>query len=279
MKPLFLITGLFCFALLKQNAQIITVNDWKQIGQRIEIEYNLASPDPDQLFFISVFVSMDGGTTYSENPLKLVSGEIGKNITAGTNKKIIWDVLKEMPDFGGNVVFDIRAKVYKVKENELFLGYKGCYTAPFGIVLGLTGKPGFYISARINMGIFENVKYETDGEIIEDYHETDYYTFIKGDKIQRLSITAGLQFKLGMKVNLYAGGGFARYGLLWQIEQYNYPDELKGTQWVKHTGESFNSYEVEAGIMVKLKHLFLAGGIASPDMKWADITFSAGYMF
>ena len=281
MKRLMMLTALLCIALLEQNAQIINVIEENLKGQQIEIVYNLASTNPKQIFYITVFVSLDGGKTFTQNPLKQVSGDVGKNITEGMNKKIIWDVLKEMPDLGENVelTFDVRAKVFEEKVHEFFLGYKGSFTAPLGIVAGLTGKPGFYLSARINTGLFENVKYETDGEVVKDYYETDYYTFIEGDKTQRLSITAGIQFKIGTKINLYAGGGFAQYNLLWQIEQYNYPNELTGNQWVKHSGESFNSYEVEAGLMVEFKHLFLAGGIASPKLKWADINISAGYIF
>jgi len=250
-----------------------------QKGQKIEIIYNIAGAKFYQYFNVDIYVSIDGGLTF-QGPLKEVSGDVGEGISAGGQKKISWNAFKEMPEFEGNVAFDVRALVMEKKiTNHFFAGYKGTYTAPIGVITGLTGKTGFYVSARLNPGYFENVSYEIEDEEVPDYNETGYYTFSKADKIQRLSVTAGLNFQVGLNVHLYIGGGFAQYNLIWEIEQYDYPGTLKGTEWAKHTGESFTGLEAETGIIMELKSIFLSAGVAFPGFKWADISFSAGIVF
>ena len=159
---------------------------FKQKGQQIEVSYNITGAKFFQFFNVDIYVSIDGGKTY-QGPLKEVSGDVGKEIRTGAGKKVYWDVFNEMPDFGGNVAFDVRAIVMEKKlPNRFYTGYKGTYTAPIGVVAGLTGKTGFYVSARLNPVYFENVSYETEGEEILDYNETGYYAYSENDKTQRL---------------------------------------------------------------------------------------------
>jgi hypothetical protein len=274
-----ILTGLILFSLATAYSQVVSNVNFVQIHKQIEISYDLTGAKYYQYFSIALYVSTDGGKFY-QGPLTQVSGDVGPEIAEGNNKKITWDVIKEIPDFGGNVIFDVRATVMEKKiKNHYFIGYKGTLTAPLGIVAGMTGKTGFYISGRLNPGYFEKTTYETDGQNISNYDQPGYYLFSSGDKMQRLSITAGLQFQVGWKVHLYIGGGYAQYNLLWQIEQYDYPATPIGKQWVKHTGESFSSYEAEAGMMLQFKHIFIAAGVASPAFKWADISLSTGVVF
>lgn len=279
MKRLLIDSLLLFIAILPTYSQTVSNVNFLQEGQQIEIRYDLTGARFYQYFNIEVYVSTDAGKTY-EGPLQHASGDVGPDIKEGINKKVLWDVFKEMPTFEGDVLFIIRATVMKKKlKRRPFIGYKASYTAPFGAVAGLTGKTGFYISARINQAYFETSAYETDGVSIIDYEETGYYTFLSKDKTQRLSITAGLQFQIGWKVHLYIGGGLAQYNLLWQIEQYDYPSTFKGNQWVKHSGESFSSFEVEAGMMLQFNHFFLSAGATSPKFEWVDVTLSAGFVF
>jgi hypothetical protein len=279
MKKIVFLIALLVTGFIKTYTQVVSDVAFAQSGKHIEIYYDLTGAKYYQYFSVALYVSIDGGLTY-QGPFSQVKGDIGPEIAEGTNKKIIWDVLNEMPDFGGNVKFDVRATVMEKKvKNRIFVGYKGSYTAPIGLVAGMTGKIGFYVSGRLNPGYFESVGYETDGNSITNYDQAGYYTFLSDDKIQRLSVTGGVQLQLGWKVHIYAGGGFAQYNLLWHIQQYDYPETPKGKQWVKHTGESFVSYEAEAGIMLQLKRFFITAGAASPNLEWVDITIGAGVVF
>jgi hypothetical protein len=278
-KRSLLLTGFLLISLLTAYSQVVRNVNFAQKDMKIEVSYDLTGGKYYQYFSVALYVSTDGGKFY-HGPLSQVSGDIGPEIAKGSNKKITWDVIKEMPDFGGDVIFDVRATVMEKKiKNQIFIGYKGTNTAPIGIVAGMTGKTGFYISGRLNPGYLATTTYETDGTSISNYNEAGYYTFTSGNKIQRLSITAGLQFQIGSKAHIYAGGGYSQYNLLWQIQQYDYSDAPTAKQWAKHTGESFGSYEAEAGMMYQLKQFFLAAGLASPGFKWVDISFSAGVVF
>ncbi len=86
----------FCANLFAQNVSDVS---FYQEGKNIIVTYSL-----DKTANVSVQVSTDGGVTYSA-PLKHVSGDVGKDVTAGT-KQIVWDVLSEYDSFSGeNIMF------------------------------------------------------------------------------------------------------------------------------------------------------------------------------
>lgn len=261
------------------SGQAVSGIGFGQEGQKIVVQYNIAGAKYYQKFNAELFVSMDGGRTF-DGPLKEVSGDVGMGIVAGSGKKIVWDVLKERPDFGGNVVFDVRVRVIEEAiPKHFYIGYKGTLSAPMGVTLGITGKTGFYASARINPGYFSEYSYHTDGESITDFDGTGYYTFNGNISKRRFSLTAGLQFQMGRKVHLYLGGGLGRYDLLYEIDQFTYANEHTGTALVKHEPSSFTGLEAEAGLMFDLKPLYLSIGAASPGLRYAEPAVSVGLMF
>ncbi len=91
---------ILCFVVLTLSAQKATNVVARQVGKNIEVTYDL-----DKASDVSLSVSTDGGRTYSQ-PLVHVSGNVGKGVTSGSNKKIIWDVLSEHESLiYGSVVF------------------------------------------------------------------------------------------------------------------------------------------------------------------------------
>jgi len=264
--------------------------------QYIVVEYNISEAQSSQYFNVSLWVSRDGGTTFT-GPLKRVTGDVGKRIRRGNGKKIHWDANKEMPGFGGEIVFDVRADVNQKqkdtsqkensitrkqvnetskqtkattkqtnttqnkKKNQFFLGYKGSYLAPFGVVMGVTGKPGFYLSARTDYGFFLNAEYTTNGETIEPYNSGGYLEFSGSSETQRLFATAGMLFELNPNTNIYFGAGYTRYNLLWHVYEYDYPSQYIGSGWANYTEESYNGIELEGGFMFHLRSIFLSAGV------------------
>ena len=60
---------------------------------------------------IAVEVSIDGGHTYGTPKMTHVSGDVGKNISAGKGKRIVWDVLQDCDKLQGDrVCFSVTAK-------------------------------------------------------------------------------------------------------------------------------------------------------------------------
>jgi uncharacterized protein (TIGR02145 family) len=100
---LILITFFILYSLTR--AQEITNVHFEQEGKVINIYYDLSG---ESTYEVKAFCSGDGGKTWGQ-PLKFVTGEVGKDIKAGTDKKIVWNVLDEKEDLQGTVQFKIEA--------------------------------------------------------------------------------------------------------------------------------------------------------------------------
>ena len=81
------------------EAQIVSNTRFEQRGNYVSIYYDLLE-DAD----VSIFLSTDGGRTYEEKPIGHVSGAVGKNVLAGKNKSVIWDVLSDRGRLQGNAI-------------------------------------------------------------------------------------------------------------------------------------------------------------------------------
>ena len=119
-KKIFLTIQMCVFGLLaiSQNVTNITAT---QVGKTIHISYDL-----DQTADITLHLSMDGGQNYQQ--LYSVSGDTGKNVSAG-HRTIVWDVLSERENFkGDNIIFKVQARnnqLIKFKNEDLMVTIKG----------------------------------------------------------------------------------------------------------------------------------------------------------
>lgn len=76
------------------------------VGDKIVIRYDIDDPKEDHLFEVAVYSSKDN---YSQT-LKNVSGNgVGAMVSAGKDRVIIWDVLKDEKEFTGEYTFEVRA--------------------------------------------------------------------------------------------------------------------------------------------------------------------------
>ena len=188
-----------------------------------------------------------------------------------------------MPDFGGQVSFQVRAVANEEKpKRKIYAGYKGSYLAPLGIVVGITGKTGFYLSTRTDLFYLKNINtyyYKTDGAIVQDYKDPGYYTFTSGYRTQRFSVTGGISFMLTRNLSFYAGGGYSVNDVLWEIAQFDYNDINSGKEWVKNEKKSYSFFEAESGLWLKIKPFFISAGVSACGDKWIDGIVSAGIVF
>lgn len=267
------------FVFIPAKAQEIKDVAFHQEGMKIVVNYNLGDVKYYQAVNIQLFVSMDGGKTF-KGPLKKVSGDVGNDVKSGNNKQIVWDVLKEIPDFGGDIIFDVVAEVTNANlKKSFYLGYKGSTQAPFGITLGRTGKTGFYVSARLNTGFFTITDYETDGQWVTNLDEAGYYEFGDDDLIRRLSATAGVSLMVSRNVHVYVGAGITYYELLWHLNTYNYSDEMTGDLYASHTGEKLMGVEIESGLLYTFDKVFVGAGIKMCNFEWIEGSASCGILF
>lgn len=84
----------------------------KQLGERINIEYAISGESLGQMFNVTPFYSLDGGKTYL--PMKSVRGNVGANVPGGKDQIIIWDVLKDVKELNGDIVFKLTADTKSV---------------------------------------------------------------------------------------------------------------------------------------------------------------------
>jgi len=259
-------------------------------GQKMEIRYDLVHAKFYQTFNIDLYVSLDGGQNFM-GPLKMVDGDVGDSIQEGRSKIITWDVYREIPYFTGkNVRFELQTETIEAElERNFYAGYMASSRAPIGLVFGLVGKTGFYLSASLNPGEFIDWEWPVgNGGFITHYPDDGFYEYTGETKFQRLSITGGLSFQLGWKTHLYLGVGYYQCNSLWRIREKEYPDEISGYSWIKNTDDSFESLEVEGGLLFDFKHFFLRVGVAYPtldeqskmnDYQWIEPAAAVGITF
>ncbi|MCG8696583.1 MAG: hypothetical protein MI922_00905, partial [Bacteroidales bacterium] len=263
-------------------AQKISAVRFEQVERNIEIKYDILNTRYFHQFTIEIFVSTNGGKSYY-GPLREVTGDVGSAVTGGKNRLVIWEVLKEIPDFGGEVVFDVRAKQMEYsKDTRYSCSYKGSYYAPIGIMLGVSGRRiGGYISFNTNQRNLQMDKatYKISRDFVENYDGKGYYSMTQTDIKQRMNITAGAIVPVGWNWSFYLGGGYSAYNLLWKINEFDYNDVKIGEAWVKNTGESFTSGIAEVGTLFNFKRMVIGVGISSPGFRYLDGTFTVGYSF
>jgi hypothetical protein len=76
-------------------------------ASEIVITYTISPTNTLDKFDISIYSSHNNYST----PLQQVSGDIGRGIGAGENKRIIWYARNELGDFKGDISFEVRAEV------------------------------------------------------------------------------------------------------------------------------------------------------------------------
>jgi len=79
----------------------------KPLGEKVNIEYAITGENIGQVFDVIPYYSLDAGKTFL--PMKSVSGNIGANVPGGRNQIIIWDVLKDLKELDGDVMFKLTA--------------------------------------------------------------------------------------------------------------------------------------------------------------------------
>ena len=82
--------------LLSHNffAQQIRNVDFKVVGSTIEVEYDLVDCNENKKTDVLVIFTDDNGKKY--NPVS-ISGDV-KNVTCGSDKKVVWEVLNDVPE-------------------------------------------------------------------------------------------------------------------------------------------------------------------------------------
>jgi hypothetical protein len=114
----------------------------------VTILYDLQGTIEGQLYQVELYSSHNAFST----PLQYVYGEVGNNIQAGKDKKIIWQT-KELMNYEGEVSFDVRALLtfspFMVKSPRLSAAYKRGKAYPVEWVGGIP-------SEKVKLELYRN---------------------------------------------------------------------------------------------------------------------------
>jgi Ser-Thr-rich glycosyl-phosphatidyl-inositol-anchored membrane family len=109
MTKIFLCLGLFAISLASTHAQTLAIDFVELKDRAIIIHYDLDDgANSTRQFLVQLFSSQDNFAS----PLSRVMGDFGPDISAGFDKKIVWEITEELGPFKGNLSFEIRARVY-----------------------------------------------------------------------------------------------------------------------------------------------------------------------
>ena len=152
--------GLSWLVALSAYAQEITFvkADIDKINSQLVITYNLNAPGRSyDKYVVEVFYSADNGKTFSADPLKYATGDIGNSIERGIGKQVFWNYFMENADFDGkNLVFKLTARLDKQADEARILSLGGPEKALYSVLApGLgdyevrSGKKYWYITAGV----------------------------------------------------------------------------------------------------------------------------------
>ena len=113
MKTKLLITILFLMPTALLFSQTVSNISATQVGKEISISYNITGANSGDKFEVKIYCSTDGGK-YWGNPLKYVTGDVGKEVTGGYSKKINWRVTDERDKLEGD---KIKFKITATQQN------------------------------------------------------------------------------------------------------------------------------------------------------------------
>lgn len=245
-------------------AQSVTNVDANQEGKAIAITYDL-----NEKANVSVYVTDNAGYSKIRIPQTYLSGDTGKNVRPGKEKKALWHVLDQYPDqdFQADFLsFIVVAKPVMQFYATVNGGYSPDSGAMLGATIGQVGTIGWYVKGMATLSSTPAAVFECDEHGAIDGILPAYSGASKKSKFFGV---AGINLRLGAPVYLYAGVGYGARNLTW---------ELADGRWVKHLTGSYKGVAIDAGLMGKIGHIALSAGATLVSGK-VDFNAGVGYVF
>ena len=276
-KYIILLISLFsALSSVAQNASNVRV---RQEGKSIVITYDLSKKSIVQ-------VLMASGDSDQYVALRAVTGDVGKNVLAGLERKVVWQPLEEEREFiAQNVRFQIDAKskyeyyAQNAKVKTIVIGQVGYALTPqlsYGGLIGQTYKGiGWYVSGRSNFqfDVASELSCEKGGLINSElpfYNGNTYTSHWIADAGLMINC---LEWSSKNKFNtfgVYLGGGYGKRELYL---------ETTDNQWVRYNPTSYIGISADAGIFGSIYGVTLSAGVNTIAFKYMEITVGLGYMF
>lgn len=189
-----LLCTFMCFSTLLLGQSIQNLRTSFQDG-RVSIVYDLVGAT-DRKYAIEVFGSHNGFAT----PLQQVSGDVGRNVTAGPSKRIEWLAAGELGAFKGQIIFRISGEVLPL---SLTLTSP---TEKATLRLGKTTQLKWHGGVPAQTVRIELLKNGTPVQPIKDVDNTGSYAWAVPEGLEQgtyqVRITAGSETSLGGSFNI-----------------------------------------------------------------------------
>jgi len=117
---LILVFGLLTINVESFSQRIVNVYVLPVFKSDLVVYYSLEGEKPGDRYQVDLYCSIDGFT----EPLTNVTGEVGDNVLAGNDKKILWVIDNEARLSKTELKFEVRAKLFNplIKINDLTAG-------------------------------------------------------------------------------------------------------------------------------------------------------------
>ena len=267
MKPLSpILILLFTFSVV--YAQNVTNVSFHQEGNKVIILYDLDVPSD-----VSVFMSTDGGVTYGDT-LRHVTGAVGKNVPAGTGKRIEYDPLAELDKLqGDNFVFKVsavqhyetkeearlNAKTARLNEKNIRLNEKNVRlnSIPKSVFLTVNAELwnmpqwglGFKVGTMKNVGWYFSflTNFNYNG-MFRDFYNGSEYDLTGNSKTSYIEAMAGITARRYKLLSFHFGVGF------------NYRTNLLQTTqgWYRYEYNTYYGPVVATGLMFHINSIVIS---------------------
>ena len=264
--------------LFAENASNVRV---RQEGKNIVVTYDLKSNS-----IVRLLMASDDSPQYRE--LKAVTGDVGRRVHAGKDRKIVWNLLDEQDEFvAKGVRFRVEAISHyehyatKTKVKTVVMGQVGNSFAPqlsYGGMIGQMYKGiGWFVSGRSNFNFLEPADHSCNSNLSIWYNNGTPFYSGKSQKTH-WAVYGGfmmnfLEWSSKNKFNtfgIYLGGGYGRREL--QLELAN------GT-WVAYGPTSFSNGGGNAGLFFSVYGITLHAGASTIGFEYLEVEAGIGLMF
>lgn len=255
------------------SAQTVENIRVEQQGENLLIHYRIGGSTSDQLYFVTLTCSIDGGTVFEP---KSVIGDVGANIRGGKSfNTIVWDVFEDVEEVG-NVEFFVKVDLTRdesqqamnnlpastqsvskqapgVKSRSIFIEYAGNTTRPIGVKAGFAKNWGIYGAFRFGFDYYYDVNY--------DYFDT--YVEMTAGAVKK--VVEKNKFRAFTYAGIGAGGA-----------NYYYDDYLDDS-WDYDYTDTYFTFDV--GAMASYGPIIVELGLALNGYYYADLNFGIGFIF
>ncbi len=253
MKMIFLVVGLLISSTVLAQKGVSNVRTEQQ-DSILYVFYDLNTSSDVSLYF-----SIDDGKTFS-GPLSYVSGDVGSGVKAGSEKLIVWDIVKELGYIDikrakVKVVADLqKVKTPKAPKRPRQLEWRtlalvgtafNSNQLSYTLMFGQVKRFGWYGKLKTDFNFnFSN----SDGV---SWNHTGFWNGKSNNG--RYAVTAGALWNMCRPLMLYAGAGYGKRWLDW---------ETIGNKKIRIDDYSYDGAEVELGVITHLKRFLLSAGVS-----------------